>query len=39
MKISRNLVKNAGFDRLLDEKKVGLFTLKNSDGIIVQITN
>jgi aldose 1-epimerase len=39
MKISKNLVKNAGFDRLLDGKKVGLFTLKNSDGMVVQITN
>ena len=39
MKISKNLVKNAGFDRLLDGKKIGLFTLKNSDGMVVQITN
>ena len=39
MKISKNLVKNAGFERLLDGKKVGLFTLKNSDGTVVQITN
>jgi|GEM_PF-4803374 hypothetical protein len=39
MKISKNLAKNAGFDRLLDGKKAGLFTLKNSDGMVVQITN
>ena len=39
MKISKNLVKNVGFDRLLDGKKVGLFTLKNSDGMVLQITN
>tara|TARA_B110000967_G_scaffold97144_1_gene99696 strand:+ start:4907 stop:5098 length:192 start_codon:yes stop_codon:yes gene_type:complete len=39
MKFSKNLVKNAGFDRLLGGKKAGLFTLKNSDGMVAQITN
>ena len=39
MKISKNLVKSIGFDSFLDDKKVGLFTLENSNGMVAQITN
>mgnify|MGYP001626602602 CR=1 FL=1 len=39
MKISKNLVKSIGFDSFLDGKKVGLFTLENSNGMVAQITN